>query len=37
MRRILRNIVYKKQDFGDTSTLTNPEVINELIQQVHNQ
>ncbi len=32
MRRILRKIVQGSTDFGDTSTLTNPEIIEELIQ-----
>ena len=32
MRRILRKIANKKfDDFGDTSTLANPEVVNELV------
>jgi len=31
MRRILRKIVEGSTDFGDTSTLTNPEIVDELI------
>lgn len=31
MRRILKQIAVKSNDFGDISTLTNPEVIQELI------
>ncbi len=31
MRRILRKIVAGSTDFGDTSTLTNPEIVEELI------
>jgi len=31
MRRILRKIVEGSTDFGDTSTLTNPEIVEELI------
>jgi len=32
MRRILRKIVEGSTDFGDTSTLTNPEIVEELIE-----
>jgi len=32
MRRILRKIVQGSTDFGDTSTLTNPEIVEELIE-----
>ncbi len=31
MRRILRKIVHDSTDFGDISTLTNPEIVDELI------
>ncbi len=31
MRRILRKIVHNSTDFGDISTLTNPEIVDELI------
>jgi len=30
MRRILRKIVEKNEDFGDTSTLTNPHIVREI-------
>ncbi len=32
MRRILRKIVEGSTDFGDTSTLTNPEIVEELTE-----
>ena len=32
MRRILREIANGANDFGDTSTLTNPEILDELIE-----
>jgi Acyl-coenzyme A synthetases/AMP-(fatty) acid ligases len=32
VRRILKAVAQGKDDFGDTSTLTDPEVINQLIQ-----
>eukprot|EP00818_Percolomonas_sp_WS_P007548 CAMPEP_0117450176 /NCGR_PEP_ID=MMETSP0759-20121206/8329_1 /TAXON_ID=63605 /ORGANISM="Percolomonas cosmopolitus, Strain WS" /LENGTH=655 /DNA_ID=CAMNT_0005242681 /DNA_START=174 /DNA_END=2141 /DNA_ORIENTATION=- len=32
MRRILRKIAVGESDFGDTSTLTDPEVVNKLIK-----
>jgi len=32
MRRILRKIVEGSTAFGDTSTLTNPEIVDELIE-----
>jgi acetyl-CoA synthetase len=36
MRRILRNILNKKEDeFGDLSTLANPDCINSLIQLIN--
>jgi acetyl-CoA synthetase len=31
MRRILRKIVEGSTDFGDTSTLTNPEIVEDII------
>ena len=38
MRRILRNIAQKQFDnLGDTSTLLNPEIVDELIQTIKNQ
>jgi acetyl-CoA synthetase len=32
MRRILKNIVEHKSDFGDITTLTNPEIVDHLLQ-----
>eukprot|EP00049_Salpingoeca_infusionum_P023718 m.13567 g.13567 ORF g.13567 m.13567 type:complete len:145 (-) comp5960_c0_seq1:103-537(-) len=32
MRRILRKVAKGKADFGDTSTLSNPEIIDVIIQ-----
>jgi acetyl-CoA synthetase len=34
MRRILRDLVNNKTEFGDTSTLTNPEIVNDLRSQI---
>ena len=35
MRRILRKIAHNEFDgFGDTSTLLNPEIVNQIIEKV---